>query len=81
MDKIKIDLSYKGSWFLNLLALTFVILKVTGVVTWSWALVLSPLAFTGVLYILNLILTVFILAVISITHKVLSVELWKEDKK
>ena len=38
------DISYKGGvGFLDLLLLAFIILKLCGVISWSWAWVLSPL--------------------------------------
>lgn len=32
-----------GSWFLPALALAFIILKLTGVIAWSWWWILAPL--------------------------------------
>lgn len=36
--------------FLELLTLIFIVLKLTGVIAWSWWLVLTPLIIAGVLY-------------------------------
>lgn len=72
MDKVKINLSCKVTGFFNFLTLVFIVLKLTGVVTWSWVKVLSPSVFIGGLYIFNLILTVFIITVITITNEVLT---------
>ena len=43
MKKINIYKNYNGIGFLSLLGLTFIILKLVGVINWSWWLVLLPL--------------------------------------
>lgn len=38
-----------GFWFPGALTLVFIVLKLTGVITWSWWLVLSPLLIVAVI--------------------------------
>ena len=53
---------YRGPGFCTLLGLTFIILKLTGVITWPWLWILSPiwiplvLAFVFITFILLLTL-------------------------
>ncbi len=42
--------------FLQVLALVFVILKLVGLIDWSWWLVLSPMLFTFVFYFILLLI-------------------------
>lgn len=41
--KINIYKNYNGIGFLSLLGLAFIILKLVGIINWSWWLVLLPL--------------------------------------
>lgn len=43
MDKKKKSMSSGGSSFVGLLTLVFIVLKLCGVITWSWWWVLAPL--------------------------------------
>lgn len=49
-----------GIGFTSLLALTFIILKLTGVIHWSWLWVLSPFWITAILIILIIVISVII---------------------
>jgi hypothetical protein len=53
-----------GGGFLNLLTLIFITLKLTGVIDWSWWLVISPFVANFVILIL-LLACIFILKLIS----------------
>ena len=45
-----------GVGFCGLLALAFIVLKLTGVITWSWVWVLSPIWVPFVLWLLIVVL-------------------------
>lgn len=45
-----------GVGFCGLLALVFIVLKLTGVITWSWVWVLSPIWIPFVLWVLVVVL-------------------------
>lgn len=53
-------------WFWPSLAAVFVVLKLVGVITWSWVWVLGPLWIPIALYLSLVILTVFIACLISL---------------
>lgn len=53
-----------GIGFLGVLALIFITLKLLGVITWSWMLVLAPIWIPAFL-ILVVILIIFILAILK----------------
>ena len=53
-----------GGGFLNLLTLIFITLKLTGVIDWSWWLVISPFLANFVILI-SLLACIFILKLIS----------------
>ena len=55
-----------GSWFVGLLTIAFIILKLTKVIAWSWLWVLSPLWISVALTIAILII-VWVIA--AIVHK------------
>lgn len=42
--------------FAEVLGLVFIFLKLTGIITWSWFLVLSPLWISALLYIIIVIM-------------------------
>ena len=55
MAKVKVKPNYGGGiGFLGALTLLFIALKLTGHITWSWILVLSPIFFIPALVILIL---------------------------
>jgi len=49
---MKKEIKYVGISFLDLLLIAFIILKLTGIITWSWIWVLAPLWIPFVLVIL-----------------------------
>lgn len=53
-----------GVGFAGLLTIAFIVLKLTGVITWSWLWVLSPIWISFALFIL-ILLFVVIVAVFS----------------
>ena len=56
-----IDMTISGNGFLGLLGLIFVTLKLTGMIDWSWWIVLSPFALNLLLVAFQIWLAVFIL--------------------
>lgn len=62
----KDSVSFKapGVGFAGLLTLIFVTLKLTGVITWSWVWVLSPLWITAILSVLFLLVFLLIALVV-----------------
>ena len=52
--------SSSGVGFLGLLTITFIILKLIGIITWSWWWVLAPLWVTPLLIIIALSIIYFI---------------------
>jgi len=57
MEKIKFNLDI-GSWFFMWLQLMFIYLKLTGSISWSWWLILSPII---IYFILTIIVGVIVL--------------------
>ena len=51
---------WQGPWF-GLVLITFVVLKLSGVINWSWLWVLSPLWIGGILLVLALCVGVVLL--------------------
>lgn len=47
-----------GVGFCGLLALVFIVLKLTGVITWSWVWVLSPIWIPFVIWVIVVILII-----------------------
>jgi len=60
--------SSSGIGFFWLLAILFIALKLTGVITWSWWWVLSPL-WGGLALWLVIIATIFVVALIATSRK------------
>ena len=52
-----------GTGFCGLLAIAFIVLKLCGIITWSWVWVLAPLWIPLVLVILILIILFFVVLV------------------
>ena len=63
MDNKKIEINCGG--FGTLLTIVFVVLKLTGVITWSWWLVFLPMIISWGLFLLVL-LVVGIIAILAI---------------
>jgi len=57
-----------GIGFVGLLTIVFIILKLTGIIAWSWFWVLSPLIFGFALWLI-LIIIVIIAVSISGAHR------------
>lgn len=54
-----------GIGFVGLLTIAFIVLKLVGVITWSWVWVLSPLWISAVIYVVIFVAVVAWLAVVS----------------
>lgn len=54
-----------GIGFIGLLTIAFIVLKLVGVITWSWVWVLSPLWISAVIYVVIFVAVVAWLAVVS----------------
>lgn len=50
----------KGIWTFSLLGLAFILLKLTGVITWSWWLVTSPLWIGATIFVLFFALAIML---------------------
>lgn len=63
--------NYGGVGFSGLLAVAFIVLKLTGYIAWSWVWVLSPLwiPIVLVLTILLIVLAIMIVAAIAMSLK------------
>lgn len=67
-----------GSFFFYLTTLVFIILKVCGVINWTWFWVLSPLVFMFGLVLILLIIIAFVINGLSKRQKK---EFFKQYKK
>ena len=47
-----------GIGFVGLLTIAFIVLKLVGVITWSWVWVLSPLWISAVIYVVIIVAVV-----------------------
>ena len=54
-----------GIGFVGLLTIAFIVLKLVGVITWSWVWVLSPLWISAVIYVVIIVAVVGWFAVID----------------
>lgn len=63
-ENITIDLNISG--ILSLLLIIFIILKVVGVINWSWIIVLLPLWIELGLFGVGFILTIIVAIIIAI---------------
>lgn len=63
MDSNKV--SYSGIGFTGVLTVAFVILKLCGIINWSWIWVLSPIWIEIALVVLILLIGVIIATIIS----------------
>lgn len=54
-----------GIGFVGLLTIAFIVLKLVGVITWSWVWVLGPLWISAVIYVVIFVAVVAWLAVVS----------------
>ena len=48
-----------GIGFVGLLTIVFIVLKLTGVINWSWLWILSPIWLIGIIVILVVILVIW----------------------
>lgn len=55
-----------GIGFFGLLTIAFVVLKLTGVIAWSWFWVLSPAIFAFALWLAIVIIVIIIVSLIGI---------------
>ena len=68
MSKVNVSASAnsKGIGFVGLLTIAFIVLKLVGVINWSWLWVLSPIWITAVLIIsLIIVVTLYIFRAVS----------------
>lgn len=54
-----------GIGFVGLLTIAFIVLKLVGVITWSWVWVLSPLWISAVIYVVIIVAVVAWFAVVD----------------
>ena len=58
-----------GIGFVGVLTVAFIVLKLLGVINWSWLWVLSPIWITAVIVLSILIIPIFIVAFMAIFKK------------
>jgi hypothetical protein len=51
--------NYGGTGFIGMLAITFIVLKLLGIITWSWFWVLSPIWISWALFIVIILIIAF----------------------
>jgi hypothetical protein len=56
-NKSGCGLSFGGIGFSDLLAIVFIVLKLTGVISWSWLWVLAPIWISTILAIILIIIS------------------------
>lgn len=62
----EIHTSSNGIGFLGLLTITFIILKLTGVINWSWFWVLSPIIIPIILVLTIIFISIILYAIVVI---------------
>ena len=60
MDKKEKNVSRGGIGFAGLLTLVFIVLKLCGVIAWSWWWVLAPVWITVAIYIITLVVVMVV---------------------
>lgn len=60
MDKREKNASRGGIGFTGLLTLVFIVLKLCGVIAWSWWWVLAPVWITVAIYIITLVVVMVV---------------------
>ena len=66
MNNEKITINWNIGGILLILLITFIVLKVTGVINWGWAIVLLPLWIELGLFSVGFILTIIVAIIIAI---------------
>ena len=66
MNNEKITINWNIDGILLILLILFIILKVTGVISWSWAIVLLPLWIGLGLFGVGFILTIIVAIIVAI---------------
>ena len=66
MDKKSITIDWNIGGILSILLIIFIILKVAGVISWSWGIVLLPLWIELGLFGVGFILTIIVAIIIAI---------------
>ena len=66
MDKKSITIDWNIGGILSILLIIFIILKVAGVISWSWGIVLLPLWIELGLFGIGFILTIIVAIIIAI---------------
>lgn len=66
MSNKTIDNSSGGIGFVGLLTIVFIVLKLTGYITWSWWWVLSPL---WISFLITIVVLIFIVALMIKLNK------------
>lgn len=63
MDNKVVNNNYAGIGFCGLLTIVFIVLKLCGIINWSWIWVLSPIWISFILSIL-IVLIIFLVAIL-----------------
>lgn len=59
------EVTYSGVGFCDLLCIVFIVLKLLGIITWSWLWVLCPIWIPAIFIIIIAIICVLVDAIIS----------------
>lgn len=59
-----------GIGFVGLLTIAFIVLKLMGVITWSWLWVLSPIWITIAIYLLIILVPLIFFGILHIVGKI-----------
>jgi len=68
-DNRNVSLTVPGSWFLSLLTVLFIGLKMTGVIAWHWLWVLSPLWLPSAIILVVLLIALAFVSLAGIVRK------------
>ena len=69
--------TFKGIGFTGILTILFIVLKLTGVITWSWFWVLSPIILSAILTISIGIIAFIIIGINAVVGTVTGIGAWR----
>lgn len=69
MNNNTVEFTSSGCGFVGLLTITFIVLKLVGVINWSWIWVLAPLWISAALAVGIILIVLIIIAVCAIINR------------
>ena len=69
MEDKKVTVNRGGIGFGGLLTIAFIVLKLIGVITWSWVWVLCPLWISWGLVLVGLIITLIVAGIVALVNR------------